>query len=147
MTEGAMHHHHPQVLTLTHPYSLYPWQRNIALKLVFRWRTSRLGALVAAAGSITTSVRVFLPTVVVHVEKQRDHVNDVNMKKHHHYHKVGAGAHAALVAGEALARLTKRQGRASGRSRVLSSSILGFLVVSHLGWRSCWVLGSQGPSV
>lgn len=40
------------------------------------------------------------------------------MKKHHHDHKVGAGAHAALVAGETVAG---RPDRRQGRCRVLRS--------------------------
>lgn len=120
---GVMHRH------FTHPYSLDSREGNIAQKLWFRWRTSRLGALVVTAGSITTPARVLLPAAVVHVKQQRYDINDVNVEKHHHHHEVGAGAHAALVAGEAVARRPERQGRAPGRSRVLS--VWGFLVVSH----------------
>lgn len=85
----------------------------------------------ATGGSIAAPARVVLPAAVVHVKEQRDNVNDVHMEKHHHHHEVRAGAHAALVAGEALARRPERQGRAPGQSRVLS--LWGVLVVSHIG--------------
>lgn len=81
------------------------------------------------AGSITTPVGILLPADVVHVKQQCNNINDVHVKKHHHYYEVGAGAHAALVAREALTRRPERQGRAPGRSLVLG--IWGFLVVSH----------------
>lgn len=122
--EWLIHRH------ITHPYPFEASEENLALKLVFRWRTSRFGALVVTSRSITTRAHILLPAAVVHVEQQCYNINDVNVKEHHYDHEVGAGTHAALVGREALARLLlERQGRAPGRCRVLS--VWGVLVVTH----------------
>lgn len=65
----------------------------------------------------------------MHVKQQRYDINDVDMEKHHHDHKVGAGAHAALMAGQTIAGRPERQGRAPRRRLVLSVGVL--LVVRH----------------
>lgn len=136
---GVMHH------LITHSYSLDSCEGNITQKLRFRLRTTRLGALVVTAGSITTPGRIFLPAAVVHVKQQCYDVNDIYMKKHHYHHKVGAGAHAALVGREALALRSERQGRAPGRSRVLG--IWGFLVFSHFPEREGVDTSSAAKSI
>lgn len=119
-----MRHH------ITHPYPLDPCERRVMQKVGLRWRRSRLQALLASVGGISTPVGVFLPAAVVHVEEQRDDIDDVDVEKHHHHYEVGAGAHAALLAGEAIARRPeRRQGRAPGRTRVLR--ILTFLLLCH----------------
>lgn len=129
--------------SLTHPDPLESRQRNVARKVGFgRRRTSGArctgggggGALeeAAAAGRIriTTPARVLLPAVVVHVEQQRYDIDDVDVKKHHHHHEVRAGAHAALRAGEAIARRRELDLPVpAGRSQV--RCVRGLLGVRH----------------
>lgn len=108
-----------------YPDAVDSGQGNVAHKLGSGWRPRSVGA--AAAGSIAAPAGVLLPAAVVHVEEQRDDIQNVDVKKHHHHPEVGARAHAALVAaGQALAGRLKAQ----GRSRVLLSA-RGVLAASH----------------
>lgn len=125
VTSGKLHQ---TSLPRTHPDPLHSQEWDIAQESWFG--SIRSWFLVLPDPVLLAASRVVLPAAVVHVEQQSDHIDDVDVEKHHHDHEVGAGADAALVTGQTLA-LRPPQGW--GCAACIQSRILCILlVVWHL---------------